>query len=102
MDLVEAVLKLAVQPGYLVIGHPETVWRRRARRSAETDRAAPDEELAVIQLLRNGLLTLGGYHQITHGRHDIRARAVLVLDSTRNLTRRLAAYQRPASWRTPT
>ena len=106
MDLIEAVLKLAKEPGYVVIsdqgsttaGTEDTVWRRRTRTGPEVDRAAADETLAVRQLLRQGLLTRGGFHVVSRGRHETRACSVLVPESTHKLSRRLGAYQRPVAW----
>lgn len=104
MDLIETVLKLAKEPGYVLIGDsPEAsgeggVWRRRTRSGPEVDEAARHEGVAVRQLLRQGLLTRGGFHVVCRGRHETQARSVLVPDSTQRLSRRLGAYQRPAVW----
>jgi len=104
MDLIEAVLKLAKEPGYVLIadgGHSGvegSVWRRRTRTGPEVDRAATHEALAVRQLLCQGLLTRGGLHVVTRGRHETQARSVLVPDSTQKLSRRLGAYRRPTAW----
>ena len=104
MDLIETVLKLAKEPGYVLIADgsqasaESSVWRRRTRTGPEVDRAATHEAHAVQQLLRQGLLTQGGFHVVTRGRHETQARSVLVPDSTQKLSRRLGAYRRPAAW----
>lgn len=52
MDLIEAVLKLAKDPGYVLVGDTGTVWRRRTRsRCPRLDRAADQE--ASPEMIRN-------------------------------------------------
>ena len=104
MDLIETVLKLAKEPGYVLVadggqgGVEGSVSRRRTRTGPEVDRAATQEAIAVRQLLRQGLLTQGGFHVVSRGRHETQARSVLVPDSTQKLSRRLGAYRRPTAW----
>lgn len=96
--LIEVVLKLAREPGYVLVGEEEVVWRRRSRTGPEVDRPGSDEVQAVRQLLALGLLNRGGFHQVSFGRYETRGRSVLVPDSTAALSKRLSAYHRPASW----
>jgi hypothetical protein len=91
-DLIEVVLKLAREPGYVLLGDEEVVWRRRTRTGPVIERAGSDEALAVHELLRFGLLRRGGFHQVSFGRYETRGRSVLVPDSTRALSQQLDSH----------
>lgn len=77
LDLVETVIGLAMEPGYVLIGEREQVWRRRVHRGVEVVAAGADEVLAVRQLLAAAVLTRGGSRLVEHRSGQTSAVSVL-------------------------
>jgi hypothetical protein len=98
MDLIESVLATAREPGYVVIGAGDRVYRRVADRAGHIERVPDYEEAAVHQLITQKLLTLGGGHSVRHGNHEGRANSVLVPAATARQAEQWQSYQRPATW----
>jgi hypothetical protein len=101
MDLIEAVLQRALEPGYVLTGRGERVWRRRTRRGEEIQPASSEEAAAVHQLLADRFLTRGGMRPVRRGRHAGHATSVLLTAAARTRLRRWRAYTRPACWGQP-
>jgi hypothetical protein len=101
MDLIEAVIATACEPGYVLIGTAELVYRRCSDRAGEVERVPEYEDAAVHQLITRKLLTVGGGHPVRCGQHQGRANSVLVPRDTVAQADRWRRYQRPASWGTP-
>jgi len=77
MDLIETVIRLAREPGYVLIGATDRVYRRRVGSNEEVERVPGYEADAVHQLLARGLLSTGGAHQVRYSRHEGSATSVL-------------------------
>jgi hypothetical protein len=101
MDLIETVIRMAGDPGYVLIGAAERVYRRRPGCGEEVEKVPGYEADAVHQLLDQKALTTGGAHQVRYGRHEGRATSVLLSRATARRAQRWANYQRPACWGTP-
>ena len=91
MDLVWTVLERASEPGYVLIGDPEHVWRRDIRRGPDVQRVAAGEADAVRQLLDQRFLTRGGTRPVRLGRHDNHGTSVLLTAAARSRLRRWRA-----------
>jgi hypothetical protein len=96
MDLIEAVLTRAQEPGYVLING--RVWRRRTRRGEHIVAADRDEAAAVRQLLALRFLATGGQHRVRHRNRCGHATSVLLTDAARTRLRRWRNYARPISW----
>jgi hypothetical protein len=92
MNLVEDVIRLATEPGYVLIGTGERVWRHRLGRDRELERVPDYEDAAVHQLLTAHLLTRGRTVTASYQRYEGRAVAVTVPASTRQTALRWRAY----------
>ena len=92
MDLVETVIRLATEPGYVLIGTGERVWRCRLGQDRELDRVPDYEDAAVHQLLTGRLLTRGRTVTASYQRYEGRAVAVTVPASTRHTASRWRTY----------
>ncbi len=79
-----AVARTAIEPGYVLIGQTERVFRRDPAWKGHVEPVPSYETAMVAQLLDSGHLTTGGTHHVTSGRHDGPARAVLVPRATRD------------------
>jgi hypothetical protein len=101
MDLIESVLQRALEPGYVLTGPGERVWRRRTRRGEEIQPASSEEAAAVHQLLADRFLTRGGMRPVRNGRHAVHATSVLLTAAARTRLRRWRAYTRAACWGQP-
>jgi hypothetical protein len=104
MDLIEAVLSRATEPGYVLVhagGTGEWVWRRRVRRGPDVEPVTGEEANAVLQLLDQRFLTRGGTHDVRRGGRIGPATSVLLTDAARTRLRRWRAYTRPTSWGPP-
>lgn len=81
MDLIEKVLKVAENVGYVLVGPSERLYRLVAPKTIE---AAPRfEEEAVHQLLTAQWLRKGGVHVYTHHGEEGPGNSVLVPKSTK-------------------
>ncbi|WP_143254644.1 hypothetical protein [Amycolatopsis azurea] len=81
MGLIERVLQVAENTGYVLVGHSERVYHLVDSKTIE---AAPRfEEEAVHQLLASKWLTKGGVHVYTHHGFEGPGNSVLVPKSTR-------------------
>lgn len=98
MDLIESVIRAALDPGYFVIGPAEKVYRRDATRKDSVERVPRYEEDTVHQLITQKLLRIGGSHEVMYGSYSGRANSVLVNKKTAAMARRWRSYKRPESW----
>lgn len=99
MDLIESVLRTAIDPGYVVIGAGESVHRySTGQQHGEVERAPSYENDAVHQLVDRKLLAIGGGRRVKRGSEDIRANSVLVSNKARGMVSRWRNYKRPESW----
>ncbi|WP_037347683.1 hypothetical protein [Amycolatopsis sp. MJM2582] len=81
MTLIEKVLQVAENTGYVLVGPSERVYHLVARKTIE---AAPrPEEEAVHQLLTAKWLTKGGVHVYTHHGFEGPGNSVLVPKTTK-------------------
>lgn len=93
LDLVAAVVRLAADPGYVLIGPSERVYRRDPTTKGAVEAVPAYEQEAVTQLLASGHLSIGGTHRVHHGGREGAASSVLVPKTTRAMVRRWAALQ---------
>ncbi|MET7998491.1 hypothetical protein ABZU76_47240 [Amycolatopsis sp. NPDC005232] len=89
MNLIEKVLRIAENVGYVLVGPSERVYRLYARLAIETTPA--DEAHAVHQLLDAKWLTKGGGHFYTCYGHSGPGNSVLVPRATKNKARQWRA-----------
>lgn len=83
IELIATVLRLAADPGYLLIGPAEHVARRNDHhRDGATDVPTYEAD-TVAQLLDSGHLTIGATHPGTVHGHTSTARTVLVTSRAR-------------------
>jgi hypothetical protein len=102
LDLFVAVVRLAIDPGYVVIGPTGRVLRRdpgHRNGDTEVEITPAYEDDMVAQLLGAGHLILGGHHYATRGRIGIPARTVLAPRATRYLISRWSHLHRPPKQR---
>ncbi len=97
VDLIESVIRLAREPGYVLVGATEGVYRRRADSTDEVERVPQYEADAVHQLLTQKWLTAGGGHQVRYGRYAGRATSVLLTRATASRAARWSNDHRPES-----
>ena len=90
-DLAVSVLRTALGDGYAVIGHPVRVYRCAGR--GEIEEVPRYESDVVSQLLDQGVLRVGGWHDYTCGGSAGRGRSVLVPRATRTLMNRWASLK---------
>jgi hypothetical protein len=100
MDLIESVIRAAIDPGYFVVGPGEKVYRRDVTRQNGIERVPGYEDAAVHQLIDQKLFRVGGGHQVTCGPYEGRANSVLVNKTTAAMARRWRSYKRSQSWGT--
>lgn len=93
MALIEDVIALALDPGYLLIGPSEQVWRWQPGAAQEIDRVPDYEDAAVHQLLHTGLLTRGHTVSARYRDYEGRAIRVSVPTTTRNTALRWRSYR---------
>ncbi|MGH3926365.1 MAG: hypothetical protein ACRDTT_26455 [Pseudonocardiaceae bacterium] len=99
MDLIESVLRTAIDPGYVVIGAAESVHLYCGGPDREVERAPSYESDAVHQLVDQKLLTIGGVPaRVTREGEETRANSVLVSRKARGMASRWRSYKRPESW----
>src|SRR4051794_12155110 len=101
MDLIETVIGLAIDPGYVLPGAEQQVYRRITKRDADVEAVPSYEADAVHQLITSGHLNIGGTHQFWRGGWDSTGQSVLVPPRTRRQASRWAALARPGGWAPP-
>ena len=94
LDLIEEVIRYAADPGYVLIGHAERVYRRRPGQPEHIHRVPPYEDAAVHQLLHTRALNRGEEDQVQHGSHQGRAISVRVPKSTAATIARWGTYKK--------
>lgn len=98
LDLIIAVVKACKDPGYVVIGPAERVYRRTDDGPNAIDKVPDYINGAVHQLIDQGLLTIGGQHLVEyHGRRG-GANSVLVPRKTRDKVHHWESLARPEAW----
>jgi hypothetical protein len=95
MDLVISVIKAAKDPGYVVIGVAQRVYRRTDDGPYEIDRVPQYEHDAVHQLIDTGLLKVGGGYTVNYHGREGRGNSILVPKTTVAKMRRWESYVRP-------
>lgn len=91
IDLFVSVVKAAQEPGYVVIGPAEKVYRREPSTATDAVATVPRYESNMVsQMLDTGHLTIGGHHHVTYGDREGPARSVLVPARTRQMITRWA------------
>lgn len=99
MAVVEAVVEWACGQGYTLLDGPDrTVYRRAGGNTGLIEATDPDEAAAVLQLLDQGLFTVGGQHWVGTGRRVMQAHAILVSAQLRPRAARWRTYIRPTTW----
>jgi len=89
IGLIREIIRLAVAPGYMLIGPAERVFTLQPDRSPTTVTPVPTYEAdAVAQLLDAGHLTTGGAHTVHYGDQTGPASSVLVPKATRDMVAR--------------
>jgi hypothetical protein len=91
LELIEAVIRTATEPGYVLIGPSEQVYVREAGTRNDVYRAPSYEAAAVAQLLDSRHFTVGGTHTVKYGQREGPARSVLVTALARNMLDHWAA-----------
>ena len=94
LDLIESVIATAADPGYLLVGNAERVYRRDPQQGERIERVPDYEDAAVHQLLHGRALSRGSREQVRYGRHEGAATAVTVPKATAQRAARWRAYQR--------
>jgi hypothetical protein len=94
LDLFAAVVKTALDPGYVLVGPSERVFRRDPTRDGHVERVPAHEADMVAQMLDGKHLKTGGHHQVTDGRREASALSVLVPSTTRAQVSRWDALHR--------
>jgi hypothetical protein len=88
-ELIATVLRLAISPGYLLLGPAERVVRmldgRVGARGVDVDPVPGFEADTVAQLLDSHYLRLGGTRQVTHAGRVVAATTVTVPTAGRRL-----------------
>jgi hypothetical protein len=91
LELIIDVIRLALDPGYVLIGHTERVYRRDldTHHHERVVRTAGFEADAVLQLLDQHHFRRGGQHPVTCDGYAGPATSVLVPKATRGMLARL-------------
>ena len=91
LELIIDVIRLALDPGYVLIGHTERVYRRDldTHHHDRVVRTAGFEADAVLQLLDQHHFRRGGQHSVTCEAYAGPATSVLVPKATRGMLARL-------------
>ncbi|HEX3781003.1 MAG TPA: hypothetical protein VHX38_15170 [Pseudonocardiaceae bacterium] len=102
VDLIESVLKVARNEGYVVTGLNTKVYRIEGTQGGTYEVATVPvyEADAVCQLIDLGVLNVGGAHPCRYrNNRESTCNAVLVPSITRRKADRWAALQRPGNWK---
>lgn len=105
IDLIESVIKIARDDGYVVSGISTRVYRVEGTQGGTYELATVPvyEADAVAQLIDLGVLNVGGTHACRYrNNREATCNAVLVPSVTRRRSDRWAALQRPSNWKPAT
>jgi hypothetical protein len=105
IDLIESVIKVAREDGYVVSGINTRVYRVEGTQGGTYEVATVPvyEADAVAQLIDLGVLTVGGAHACRYrNNRESTCHTVLVPSVTRRRAERWAALQRPSNWKPAT
>jgi hypothetical protein len=105
IDLIEAVIKIARDDGYVVSGINTRVYRVEGTQGGTYELATVPvyEADAVAQLIDLGVLNVGGAHACRYrNNREATCNAVLVPSATRRRSDRWAALHRPSNWKPAT
>ncbi|HEV3355353.1 MAG TPA: hypothetical protein VG247_01095 [Pseudonocardiaceae bacterium] len=105
LDLIESVIKVAREDGYVVSGVNTRVYRVEGSQGGTYELATVPvyEADAVCQLIDLGVLTVGGAHPCRYrNNRENTCNAVLVPAVTRRRSDRWAALHRPTNWKSAT
>jgi hypothetical protein len=94
-DLIEAIIRHAQDPGYVLIGPAERVFSRDPARKAAVEQVPRRQQLRDGVLFVAGHLRIGSTHHVTYAGHDGPASSVLVPHATRHLADRWARLRPP-------
>ena len=90
-ELIADVVRIATEPGYVVIGAAERVFRRvdgTKTKGGPVEPVPAYEQDVVRQLLSTGQLRTGGTHTVRYGGREGSASSVLVPRGTRDMVTR--------------
>ncbi|WP_094920321.1 hypothetical protein [Pseudonocardia sp. MH-G8] len=90
-ELIADVVRIATDPGYVVIGAAERVFRRAdgtTQKGGPVEPVPAYEQDVVRQLLSTGQLKTGGAHTVRHGGREGSGSSVLVPRATRDMVTR--------------
>lgn len=96
MELIERILLIASDDGFVLIGAREDVYQRAGRELVE--RVSPEVDATVHQLIDAKWLDVGGSHQVRYDRYTGPAQSVLVPRKSRQAAYRWRSLTRPRSW----
>lgn len=88
IDLMAGIIRAAAEPGYMLVGPTDRVFRVEPGDRHSVEPAPRYEQDAVRQLLDAGLLTIGGAHTVTYGDRTGPAHSVLIPKATRAMAAR--------------
>jgi hypothetical protein len=90
LDLMAGIIKTAADPGYMLVGPADRVFRSEPGDQHSAEPVPRYEQDAVRQLLDAGHLTIGGAHTVTYGDRTGPAHSVLIPKVTRAMAARWA------------
>jgi hypothetical protein len=90
VDLVAGIIRVAADPGYMLVGPTDRVFRVEPGDAHTVEPVPRYEQDAVRQLLDAGHLTIGGAHTVTYGDRTGPAHSVLIPKATRAMAARWA------------
>lgn len=96
MDLIERVLRMASEDGFVLVGVREDVYQKLTRDRIE--RVSWDVDATVHQLIDGKWLETGGMKIYRYDRYTGPGRSVLVPKRTRQTAARWRSLSRPRSW----
>ena len=89
IELIQTIVRLAIEPGFVLIGPAERVFCYQPDRGRALVRPVPKyEAAAVAQLLDSRPLRTGGARTVQYGEHSGTATSVLVPKATRDMLTR--------------
>jgi hypothetical protein len=95
VELIADVIRAATDPGYVLIGPAQRVFRRidGTHKGARVETVPTYEQDAVHQCMDAGHLTVGGTHIVSYGDHQGPASSLLVRKSSRAMVNRWSSYR---------
>jgi hypothetical protein len=93
MELIERVLREATDPGFMVVGIREDVYRRITDDVVE--KVSSDVDFAVHQLIEAKWPEIGGTHHVRYDRYTGPARSVLVPRKAKQASYRWGSVANP-------